>query len=173
MRVLSIGKTVEGREIPLVIFSDPPVSDPRAAAKLHKPVVLVQANIHAGEVEGKEALMMLSRRITHGDLRPLLKDLVILFIPDYNADGNEKIALENRTAHEYGPIVTVWACGKMTIWAWTSIAITMKLEAPESEQRPGPPLYAMGPADDRGFAHHADGSYHGYHLTYSVPLESQ
>ena len=63
----------------------------------------VQANIHAGEVEGKEASLILARRLASGDLRPLLKQLVVLIAPIYNADGNEKVDVMNRTAQN-GPV---------------------------------------------------------------------
>ncbi|HVT81471.1 MAG TPA: M14 family metallopeptidase [Phycisphaerae bacterium] len=165
MRVTSIGKTIEGREIPLVIFSDPPVSNPREAAKLHKSTILIQANIHAGEVEGKEAVMMLSRRITYGDLRPLLKNLVVLFIPDYNADGNEKFSVENRTA-QYGPVTGVGI--RENNQGLDLNRDYMKLDAPESNAlvrayTAWDPLLTVD-------LHTTDGSYHGYHLTYSIPL---
>src|SRR5687767_16001006 len=86
----SFGKTEEGRELPLLVISDPKVTTPAAARKLGRPMVFVQANIHAGEVEGKEAVLMLARRLVSGDLKPLTRQLVILIAPDYNADGNEK-----------------------------------------------------------------------------------
>src|SRR5262245_17469351 len=56
LRVESFGKTEESRDLPLMIFADPPVTQPREARASGKPVVFVQANIHAGEVEGKEAM---------------------------------------------------------------------------------------------------------------------
>src|SRR5262249_27153729 len=55
LRVESFGKTEEGRDLPLMIFADPPISQPREARASGKPVIFIQANIHAGEVEGKEA----------------------------------------------------------------------------------------------------------------------
>ena len=45
----------------------------------------------------------LARRIVLGDLRPLLDKLIILIAPIYNADGNEKINVNNRTAQN-GPL---------------------------------------------------------------------
>ena len=39
------------------------------------------ANIHAGEVEGKEAMLHLARRVAFGDLKPLLKNLILLIAP--------------------------------------------------------------------------------------------
>src|SRR5687768_14894456 len=77
----SYGKTEEGREMPLLILSEPAVTTPEAARKLGRPIVFIQGNIHAGEVEGKEAALILARRLTQGDLRPLLKQLVILIAP--------------------------------------------------------------------------------------------
>src|SRR5688500_6435719 len=71
----SYGKTEEGREMPLLILSEPAVATPEAAHKLARPIVFIQGNIHAGEVEGKEAALILARRLTQGDLRPLLKQL--------------------------------------------------------------------------------------------------
>ena len=46
---------------------------------------------------------MLARRLVTGDLKPLTRQLVILIAPDYNADGNEKVDVMNRTAQN-GPV---------------------------------------------------------------------
>ena len=78
----SFGKTEEGRDLPLVVISDPKVTTPEAARKLGRPLVFVQANIHAGEVEGKEAILMLARRLVSGDLKPMTRQLLILIAPD-------------------------------------------------------------------------------------------
>ena len=54
-----------------------------------RPVVYVQANIHGGEVEGKEALQMLLRDLLL-DARPnVLDSIVLVAVPLYNADGND------------------------------------------------------------------------------------
>src|SRR5438132_569621 len=75
VRVETFGHSVEGRALPLVILSDPPISDPRDARASGKPIVFVFANIHAGEVEGKEAMQHTARRIVLGDMRSLLDKL--------------------------------------------------------------------------------------------------
>jgi len=63
---------------------------------LNKTVVYIQANIHAGEVEGKEASLMLARELVLNPAHPYLQNLVILIVPDLNPDGNDKINPKNR-----------------------------------------------------------------------------
>ena len=96
------GTSHEGRKLPLLILSDPPVATAEEATKAGKLVVMAFANIHAGEVDGKEALLALARDLTDKKGHPLLKDLVILLVPILNADGNEKIDPKNRPG-ENGP----------------------------------------------------------------------
>ncbi len=61
VRLGSLGRSHEGRDLPLIILADPPVASPEEAANSKKLVVFAMANIHAGEVDGKEALLMLAR----------------------------------------------------------------------------------------------------------------
>src|SRR5947208_2371772 len=91
VRVSEMGTSGEGRKLPLIILADPPVGTPEEARRSGKLVVYAQANIHAGEVDGKEALLMLARDLALDPAKPLLQDLVILLCPDFNPDGNEKI----------------------------------------------------------------------------------
>src|SRR5680860_143642 len=50
------GQSEQGKDLPLLVFSDQVVESPDQAHQLHRPVVFIVANIHSGEVEGKEAL---------------------------------------------------------------------------------------------------------------------
>ena len=165
IRVESFGKSEEGRMLPLMILSDSPISDPRDARATGKPIVFIMANIHAGEVEGKEAMLHLSRRILFGDLRPLLSKLIILIAPIYNADGNEKISMDNRTAQN-GPIGGVGV--RENSKGYDLNRDYIKLDSPEAQalvnlcNRWDPHLTVD--------LHTTNGSYHGYHLTYSQPL---
>ncbi len=102
VRLGELGKSGEGRSLPLVILADPPVSTPEEAAKSGKLVVLAMANIHAGEVDGKEAMLMLARDLAKAKEKSLLKNLVLVFAPIFNADGNEKISKEHRRSQN-GP----------------------------------------------------------------------
>ncbi|HKB41446.1 MAG TPA: DPP IV N-terminal domain-containing protein, partial [Gemmataceae bacterium] len=96
VRLDTLGTSFEGRKLPLLIVADPPIATPVQAARSGKTVVLAVGNIHAGEVDGKEALLMLARDLATGKQRALLKDLVVLIVPIFNADGNEKMGKNNR-----------------------------------------------------------------------------
>jgi murein tripeptide amidase MpaA len=65
--------------------------------------VLIQGNIHGGEVEGKESAQILLREIAEGKHADWLRSIVLLVAPIYNADGNERIAPTNRQG-QHGPI---------------------------------------------------------------------
>ena len=165
LRVESFGKTEEGRELPLMIFANPPISHPREARDSGKPIIFIQANIHAGEVEGKEAMLHLSRRIVAGDLKTLLDKLVILVAPIYNADGNERIDVKNRTAQN-GPINGVGT--RENAKGMDLNRDYMKLESPEANALVG--LMNRWDPHLTVDLHTTNGSYHGYHLTYSPTL---
>jgi hypothetical protein len=165
LRVESFGKTEEGRDLPLMIFADPPIAQPREARASGKPVIFIQANIHAGEVEGKEAMLHISRRIATGDLRSLLNNLIILIAPIYNADGNEKISLNERTAQN-GPIGGVGT--RENAKGYDLNRDYMKLETPEANALAG--LFNRWDPHLTVDLHTTNGSYHGYHLTYAPTL---
>jgi hypothetical protein len=161
----SFGKTEEGRDLPLMVISDPKVTTPAAARKLGRPLVFVQANIHAGEVEGKEAVLMLSRRLVSGDLKPLTRQLVILIAPDYNADGNEKVAPQNRTAQN-GPVAGVGT--RENSKGLDLNRDYMKLDSAEARSLVG--LFNAWDPHVIVDLHTTNGSYHANHLTYSPIL---
>src|SRR4030095_8761599 len=110
LRLESFGKSEEGRMLPLMIISDSPISNPRDARASGKPVVFVMANIHAGEVEGKEAVLQLLRDVGWGAPGPdgeapdpwPVDQLVTLIAPIYNADGNDRFGPKNRPLQQ-GP----------------------------------------------------------------------
>jgi hypothetical protein len=164
VRVQTFGTTEEGRPMPLVTLSNPAVTSP-AALPAGRPVVFLLANIHGGEVEGKEAVQVLMRRLTAGDLRPLLDRMVVVIAPIYNVDGNEAVDVMNRTA-QYGPIAGVGR--RENVKGLDLNRDYMKLESAEARA-----LAAAFTAWDPHLMvdlHTTNGSYHGYHLTHSIPL---
>jgi hypothetical protein len=165
LRVEYFGTTEEGRDLPLLIFANHPFAHPRDARDSGKPIVFIMANIHAGEVEGKEAMLHLSRRIATGDLRRLLDKLVILIAPIYNADGNEKISMDNRSAQN-GPIGGVGT--RENGRGHDLNRDYMKLESPEANALVR--LFNRWDPHLTVDLHTTNGSYHGYHLTYAPTL---
>jgi hypothetical protein len=102
LRVEKIAKTVEGREIPLLVIGHPLPKSPADLQKDGRVVIYIQANIHAGEVEGKEASLMFARDLLSEKNPDILNKVLFLICPLFNADGNQKISPTNRS-HQNGP----------------------------------------------------------------------
>lgn len=98
----SIGKSAEGREIYMLIASTDKNTDAEALRKSDKPLLLAQAGIHAGEIDGKDAGMLLLRNIAFGKDKVLLDKVNFLFIPILNVDGHERASIWNRP-NQRGP----------------------------------------------------------------------
>lgn len=96
LHVEDFGESPEGRLLPLLVLSGQGHFSPEAAQASGLPVVLVMNGIHAGEVEGKEASMMLVRDVLAGHHGDLLQHLVLVVVPLFNPDGNDRISPENR-----------------------------------------------------------------------------
>lgn len=102
IKVETVGVSTEGRKIPLMIVADPMIKSSQQLVSDPRMVLYIQANIHAGEVEGKEASLMFARELTSGSRKDLLKNIIFLICPNFNPDGNEAISTKNRT-HQNGP----------------------------------------------------------------------
>ncbi len=96
LAVQSFGVSPEGRDLPLLVLSGEGLSTPEQARQSELPVVLILNGIHAGEVEGKEASLMLARDILDGRHGDLLDHMVLLIVPLFNPDGNDRIDPANR-----------------------------------------------------------------------------
>lgn len=102
LRTETIAKTIEGRDIRIMIIANPMVNSYTEALKDDRITVYIEANIHAGEVEGKEATQMLARYLVDNTDSEILKNCIVLINPILNADGNEKFSTKNRT-NQNGP----------------------------------------------------------------------
>jgi hypothetical protein len=126
----------------------------------------VQGNIHAGEVEGKEALLMLIRDLSFAKGSGILDSVVLLAQPIYNADGNERFASQekNRRSQNGPELVGTRANAQ----GFDLNRDYIKAEAPETRAA----LAAFDEWQPDVFVdlHTTDGSYHGYALTYSPSL---
>jgi hypothetical protein len=166
MTVGSIGRTREGREIPYVVASRPVVATAAEARRLHRPVVYVQANIHAGEVEGKEAVQALLRDLLFQEQYNVLDSIVLVAVPIYNADGNERIGPQERNRpNQNGPPLVGQRANADSLDLNRDY---IKAEAPET--RASLAMFAAWEPDVFVDLHTTNGSYHGYALTYSPSL---
>ncbi|MEP6999427.1 MAG: M14 family metallopeptidase [bacterium] len=95
IHLTTYGYTYEGRALPLAVIGAPGAT-PEQVLATKKTRVYIQGNIHAGEVEGKEALLWLLRSIAKGERDKWLESVVLLINPIYNADGNERVNVTNR-----------------------------------------------------------------------------
>ena len=100
IKVETIARTHEGRDIPLMIVGNPLPKNPSEIR--NRVVVYIQANIHSGEVEGKEASLMFVRDLVAKKGNEIFKNVVLLVCPNLNADGNDKMSNKNRT-NQNGP----------------------------------------------------------------------
>ncbi len=157
LRVTTAGTSHAGRNQPLVRIADDSHEGPRVR-------VLVIGNIHAGEIEGKEALQLLVREFATGQHRDLLQHCELQFLPIYNADGNEMLGSHNR-AGQNGPDLAGQRANAQGLDLNRDF---VKADAPETRTLLG--LF-------RGFdphvfvdLHTTNGSYHGYHLTFAPCL---
>ena len=102
IHLTTYGYTFEGRPMPLAVIGAPGAA-PEQVRATGKTRIYIQGNIHAGEVEGKEACLWLLRSIAKGERAAWLQHVVLLINPIYNADGNERVSVRNRGS-QYGPI---------------------------------------------------------------------
>jgi murein tripeptide amidase MpaA len=130
IRVSRFGISPEGRELPLVIAAKDGSFDPKSAAKSGKVIVLIQNGIHAGEIDGKDACLMLLREIAITKTKETLLDhAVILIIPIYNVDGHERFGKFNRI-NQLGPEEMGW---RVTAQNLNLNRDYLKADAPETQ----------------------------------------
>jgi hypothetical protein len=164
IHLTTFGYTFEGRSLPLLVIGAPEASA-SAVRATGKTTVYVQGNIHAGEVCGKEALLMLLRRFAEGRYPSWADSLVLLVAPIYNADGNERIALTNRP-RQHGPIGGMGQ--RPNAQGLDLNRDHTKLDSPEARSLVG----LLNDYDPQVVVdlHTTNGTHHAYHITYSPPL---
>ena len=130
IRIASFGKSPEGRDMPLIIVSKDRIFDPAKARRSGKAIVLIQNGIHAGEIDGKDACLMLMRDMLITKTKiSLLQNVVLLVIPFYNVDGHERIGPYNRV-NQNGPDEMGW---RVTGQNLNLNRDYMKADAPETQ----------------------------------------
>jgi hypothetical protein len=164
----TLGTTAGGHEIPYVIASRPLVRTPDEARAMRgtKPVIYVQGNIHGGEVEGKEVLLMLLRDLSLQRGRNVLDSIILIAVPIYNVDGNEALGVQARNrGSQNGPELI----GSRPNGAGLDLNRDY-IKAVARETRASLAMFKAWDPDIFADLHTTNGSLHGYALTYSPPL---
>jgi hypothetical protein len=160
-QLIEFGTTPNGlKQFAFVIASEGEFT-PAAAADSKKPVLLIQACIHAGENEGKDTLMALSREwLIEKKQKAALDDLILLLIPIFNVDGHERFGAFNRI-NQNGPEQMGW---RSTAQNLNLNRDFLKAEAPE--MRAWLKLWQAWNPSLLVDMHNTDGADYQYHLTY-------
>jgi hypothetical protein len=162
-----MGASALGKPLYLVIASDPAVTSAAEAAASGRLVVYLQADIHAGEVEGKEAVLALLRELA-GPRRDLLQKLVILVAPVYNPDGNDDFGpVAQHRGEQNGPDLVGQRADGFNLDLNRDY---FHAEAPETRASLARVYTAWDPAVMMDL-HTTDGTRHGYLLTYAPGLD--
>ena len=164
LRLASMGTSGLGQDLAYVVVSRRGLLTPEAARASGLPIVLVVGNIHAGEVEGKEAALALVRDLAKGAHPEWMQSMVLLVNPVYNADGTDKVTLTSR-GFQHGPIG-----GQGTRANAQGLNINrdnIKLETPEARSM----VRMLNDFDPHVMLdlHTTNGSRHAYQLTYETP----
>lgn len=156
-----IGRTPQGRPLYVVLARKGTAS---------KPVLLAQAGIHSGEIDGKDAGLMLLRDLAFGGKAALLDRATLAFLPVFNADGHERSSEWNRP-NQRGPVHQGW---RTTAQNLNLNRDYMKVDAPEmralialiNEWKPA--LYLdLHVTDGVDYQYDVTYAYHGWEGTFA------
>ncbi|HQR25102.1 MAG TPA: M14 family metallopeptidase [Steroidobacteraceae bacterium] len=108
LRCAEFGRTPEGRPMLALVASADGTLSPAQARARHRPVLLFQGGIHAGEIDGKDAGLLALRELLDGNAQPgVLGKITVVFVPVYNVDGHERFGRWHRP-NQRGPEESGW-----------------------------------------------------------------
>lgn len=162
--LISIGHSASGREMFALTVSKEGDPSPEALRKSGRPLIYIECGIHAGEIEGKDASLLLLRDLLIGKKSPdLLDDASLIVIPVLNVDGHERRSPFNRI-NQNGPTEMGWRANDQNLnlnrdW--------MKLDAPETKAAVA--LISRYKPDFFIDNHTTDGADYPYQVMLGVP----
>lgn len=163
VKIKPIGLTPQGRELKVIIVSKDKAFTPEQAKKTGKAILLIQNGIHPGEVEGKDACMLLLREILiTKEKEHFLNNTILLIIPILNVDGHERISPFNRP-NQSGP--------KKMGWRTNALNLNLNrdyLKAASTEIKSFLKLFNDWLPDFMIDNHTTNGADYQYHVTYGI-----
>lgn len=164
-KAFSIGATPEGRSLDILLISEERRFTAAERARSRKPLILIINGIHSGEIEGKDASLILARRLViEKRYAELLDKVDIAILPIYNADGHERFSAYSRV-NQNGPKEMGWRTNSLNLNLNRDFT---KADSPETRAL----LKFMSDfRPDFFFDNHTtDGGDWQYHASYSVPM---
>lgn len=162
-KFIKIGTSPQGRDLMCLIVAKDKEFDPELAKRSGKAIILIQNGIHSGEIEGKDASMILLSEILIEKKYPKLLDHVILLvIPIFNVDGHERRSPYNRI-NQNGP--------KEMGWRTTAQNLNLNRDytkADTPEMKAVLKLFSHWLPDIYIDTHTTDGADYQYTITYDI-----
>ncbi len=166
-KMITFGISPQGRELKCLIISGNQEFSPEKAKKSGKAIVLIQNGIHSGEIEGKDACMLLLREmLVTKEKFHLLKNIVLLILPVFNVDGHERLSPFNRP-NQNGPLLMGW---RTTSHNLNLNRDYMKAESPEMKAWLN--FFSEWLPDFVIDNHTTNGADYQYHITYGVERQA-
>lgn len=162
------GISPEGRELVALVYDKDGLTHPEAIREKGRVVLMVEACIHSGESEGKDAMLMLLRDVVANKQHTALFDNVsLLFIPIFNVDGHERFSAFSRI-NQNGPTEMGW---RTTAQNLNLNRDFLKADAPEMQAW----LRLFNQWNPEFFidTHTTDGADYQYAITYALETEGQ
>ncbi|MGE5497794.1 MAG: M14 family metallopeptidase, partial [Syntrophothermus sp.] len=162
-KMIPIGESSQGRTIYCFIAARNKEFSPEEAHRSGKAVILLNNGIHAGEIEGKDASMILLREILiTKEKEYLLDNNIFMVIPVLNVDGHERMSPFNRI-NQNGPKEMGWRTTAQNINLNRDF---MKADAPEMQALLR--LFSSWMPDFFIDSHTTDGADYQYSVTYEM-----
>jgi len=159
------GTSAQGRDLPLLIVDRNGNFQPELVRESGNVVFLIQAGIHSGEIDGKDAGLMLIRDMTvEGSLASLLDHVTVLFMPIFSVDGHERSGTHNRI-NQNGP--------EQMGFRATATNLNLNrdyLKADTPEMQSWIELYTEWLPEFFADCHVTDGADYQYTITYALEL---
>jgi hypothetical protein len=107
-RTFEFGRSSEGRAMQALLVTRTGYLSAQSLRGASVPLLLIQAGIHPGESDGKDAGFITLREMLQGQISSQsLQKIAILFVPAFNVDGHERMGHWNRP-NQNGPEETGW-----------------------------------------------------------------
>lgn len=161
--LFKFGVSPQGRDLVCLMAAKGKEFTPLEAKESGKPIILIENGIHSGEIEGKDACMLLMRDILISKTKEnFLDSAIIMIVPIFNVDGHERRSRYNRI-NQNGPEEMGWRVTAQNLNLNRDFA---KADTPEMKALLS--LFSTWLPDFFIDTHTTDGADYQYTITYGL-----